>query len=417
MEFANPILGNPILLIAIVLFLAILPRALRQRKKTALDKTVERFEKEELLANAVGELNKGNSKNEDPDSPKDPSTDDLTTDITQGNEGIPPFPVQEEEEAPVKIVKEGTPISHNEAVTSSSSSKKKIKLIKQEISIAPAKSQDSANKTAVSDPTLNEESEGNWIEAEIPGLIMEPLLENEEIKDIPTFEAAPKVEYQSKPESSPEPPQKEKPSIKVKNLAPISEEEEDSKSKKQSPNKVDPPEIKIEISESKPKVVEIKAPIVSHKNIAKKGAGRKKAKAVSAKVEKNQDIKPTVAEVLPQQEGMTSSSEKVKAKPFLLDLKYMIREKLETAKPVSHEKFHSDIVDAVIDRLNTLQTNLENQLVARHNPVNGNMRKDRMQVSLPSSERATHDPSDKKEVTLNELDSFLFTSNQRKSKE
>jgi len=75
------------------------------------------------------------------------------------------------------------------------------------------------------------------------------------------------------------------------------------------------------------------------------------------------------------------------------------------------------MVDAVIDRLNSLQTNLENQLVARHNPVNGNMRKNRVQDSLPSSEGTTHDPSDKKEVSLNELDSFLFTATQRKSRE
>ena len=75
------------------------------------------------------------------------------------------------------------------------------------------------------------------------------------------------------------------------------------------------------------------------------------------------------------------------------------------------------MVDAVIDRLNTLQTNLENQLVARHNPVSGNMRKDRVKDALPSSEGATHDPSNKKEVSLNELDSFLFTTTQRKSRE
>jgi hypothetical protein len=417
MEFANPILENPILLIAIVLFLAILPRALRQREKTSLDKTVERFEKEELLANAVGELNKDNPQHEDLDSPKDRSLDYLTTEITQGEGGIPPFPDKIEDEVPVKIVKEGIPISHNKAEPLSSTPKKKVKLIKQETSIAPEMHKDSENKPPAFEPILNEESEGNWVEADIPGLIMEPLLDNEEIKDIPTFEASPKAEYQSEPENSPKPPQKEKPGIKVKNLSPKSEEEEDSKSKKRASTKKDSSEIKLEISESKPKVVEIKAPIVSHKNIAKKGAGRKKAKAVSSRAEKNQEIEPTVAEVLPQQEDTTSPSEKVMAKPFFLDPKYMIQEEMETTKPVSHEKFHSDMVDAVIDRLNTLQTNLENQLVARHNPVSGNMRKDRVKDTLPSSEGATHDPSDKKEVSLNELDSFLFTTTQRKSRE
>jgi hypothetical protein len=418
MEFANPILGNPILLIAIVLFLAVLPRALRQRKKTTLDKTVERFEKEELLAATVEELNKDNPQQENLDSPKDRSLGYPTTKITQGegDGGIPPFPEQTEE-VPVKIIKEGIPISHNEAEALSSTSKKKVKLIKQETSIASEIHKDSENKPSVSDSTLSEESEGNWVEAEIPGLIMEPLLQNEEIKDIPTFKAAPKAEYQSEPENSPNPPQKDKSAIKVKNLSSQSEEKEDSKLKKQASTKKDSSEIKLEISKSKPIVLEIKAPIVSHKNIAKKGAGRKKGNARSAKVEKNQETEPTVAEVLSQQEDMTSSSEKVKAKPFLLDLKYMIREELETADSVSHEKFHSNMVDAVIDRLNSLQTNLENQLVARHNPVNGNMRKNRVQDSLPSSEEATHDPSDKKEVSLNELDSFLFTATQRKSRE
>ena len=76
MESANPILGNPLLLLAILLFLAILPRALRrisQKEKTALDRTVERFEKEELLTAAVGELNENNAQQEKPDSPKDGS--------------------------------------------------------------------------------------------------------------------------------------------------------------------------------------------------------------------------------------------------------------------------------------------------------------------------------------------------------
>ena len=240
MEFANPILGNPILLIAIVLFLAVLPRALRQRKKTTLDKTVERFEKEELLAATVEELNKDNPQQENLDSPKERSLGYPTTKITQGegDGGIPPFPEQTEE-VPVKIIKEGIPISHNEAKALSSTPKKKVKLIKQETSIAPEIHKDSENKPSVSDSTINEENEGNWVEAEIPGLIMEPLLENEEIKDIPTFKAAPKAEYQSEPENSPNPPQKEKPAIKVKNLSSQSEEKEDSKLKKQASTKKD----------------------------------------------------------------------------------------------------------------------------------------------------------------------------------
>jgi len=413
MEFSNPILENPLLLIAIVLFLALLPRALRQKKKTALDKTIARFEKEEFLATEDQDI----PQQESPDSPKDHSLGYLTTEITNKKGSIPPFPVKEEEEVPVRIVKEGIPISHNEAEPLPSTSKKKVKLIKQELPVSPEKNTDSENKPPVSDSTLSEESEGNWIEAEIPGLIMEPLLENEEVKDIPTFEATPKAEHQPEPENSPKPPQKEKRSIKIKNRASKSEEKEDSKSKISVPIITNPPETKIEISEPKPIVLEIKAPIVSHKNIAKKGAGRKKTKARSAKVEKTKGTEPTVSEVLPQQEDMKSSPVKVKTKPFLLDIKYMIQEELETADPVSHEKFHSDMVDAVIDRLNTLQTNLENQLVARQKPVNGNIRKDRVQKSLPSLQEATHDPSNKKEVSLDELDAFLFTATQRKHRE
>jgi hypothetical protein len=292
-----------------------------------------------------------------------------------------------------------------------------VKLIKQDLSIAPRKNRESENKPPNSDSTLSEESEGNWVEAEIPGLIMEPLPGITETENIPTFEATPKSEHRSELENSLKYPKKVKPGIKVKNHAPKSEEEEDLKSKKQASIKRDSPEIKIEISESKPKVVEIKAPIVSHKNIDKKGTRRKKKKARSTRVEKTQGTDAPVEKVLPQQENMKSSPEKVKAKPFFLDLKYIIQENLEAANPVSHETFHSDMVDAIIDRLNTLQTNLEKQLVAGQSPVNGNMRKDRIRETLPSSEGATHDPSDKKEVSLNELDSFLFTTTQRKSRE
>jgi hypothetical protein len=78
----------------------------------------------------------------------------------------------------------------------------------------------------------------------------------------------------------------------------------------------------------------------------------------------------------------------------------------------------------VIARLNALQVDLENQLVAipgeptsSENQVNGNMRKDRVQGSPPDLEGTINEPLDKKEVSLEELDSFLFTSTQRKNRE
>jgi hypothetical protein len=454
-QASNPILGNPLLLAAILLFLAILPRALRhilsQKEKTALDRMVEQFEEEELKTTAEEESNENNTQQEKPVPPKDSSLAYLKEDLptpqeTQEDEGTPPFPIQEEDEKKVKIIKEGVPISHNKAEDSSPAPKKKVKLIKQEISIAPDKSKISSKK-ALSEPLKskapvqgreskadskespaseheNEESDGNWIEAEIPGLIMNPSPATERSESVPTFKASPKAKHQSEAEKPQKSPQIEKQSVKVKNIAPKSEEIKDSKPKKQVKTKTDSPELKIEISESKPKLVEIKAPIVSHKNIVKKGAGQKKTKAPSAKAGKTQKTEPELTKVLPQREDTKISPEKGKPKPFLLDLKYLDQEELETVDPVAHEELPADIMDVVIARLNALQVDLENQLVsipgeptANENSINGNMRKDRVQDSLPDLEETLNDPSDKKEVSLEELDSFLFTATQRKNRE
>ena len=212
--------------------------------------------------------------------------------------------------------------------------------------------------------------------------------------------------------------------MRVKNIAPKSEEIKDSQPKKRVKTKADSPELKIEISESKPKLVEIKAPIVSHKDIVKKGAGQKKAKAPSAKAGGTQKTEPELAEVIPQRENLKTSPEKEKPKPFLLDLKYLEQEELETADPVAHKILPADMMDEVIARLNALQVDLENQLVSipgeltpNENSINGNLRKDRAQDSLPDSEGTINEPSDKKEVSLEELDSFLFTATQRKNRE
>ena len=454
MESANPILGNPLLLLAILLFLAILPRALRrisQKEKTALDRTVERFEKEELLTAAVGELNENNAQQEKPDSPKDGSllayiAEDLpASQETQGDGSIPPFPTQaEEKEKPVKIVKEGVPISHNELDDVLPAPEKKAKLIKQDISFAPGENKASSGK-ALSDPLknksltqkqnlkedsqgspvsdlANEESDDNWVEAEIPGLIMDPPPPASKKPEIvPTFKASPKVKLPSETETSQKPPQKEKTSLKVKNIAPKSEEIKDSKPIKHVKTKRDSPELTMEISEPKPKIVEIKAPIASHKNIAKNEAGQEKAKAPSSKAERAWEIDPEVTAVPPQREDSKASPEKPKPKPFLLELKYLDQEELES---VSQEDLPADMMDEVIARLHALQIDLENQLVSSpgqlaqsENPINGSMRKERVQDSPPDLEGAISEPSDKKEVSLEELDSFLFTTTQRKNKE
>jgi len=396
METANPILGNPLLLAAILLFLAILPRALRQKEKTALDRAKERFEKEELETAADEESYENDTKHEKPVPPKDPSVAYLLEDLptpreTHEENEVIPFPAQEEREKQVKIVKEGVPISHNKGKDPPPAPKKKVKLIKQEISIPPEplKGKKSKPLTKEQKPTWDEESESSWVEAEIPGLIIDSPLAAEIFESIPAFKASPKAKHQSKPEKSHKSPQKEKQGRKVKNIAPKSEEKKDSKKpKKQVQIKPDSPQLEIEISESRPKAVEIKPPVVSHKKIAKKGAGKKKAK------------------------------------PFLLNLKYLDQEESEAIDPVSHDKLPADMVDVVIARLNALQVNLENQLVSlpgelipRENPINGNIQTDRIQDSLPDLEETINESSDKKEVSLEELSSFLFTATQRKNRE
>ncbi len=447
--------GNTLLLLSVLLFLAVLPRALRyillQKESTALDRAVGRFEEEEFKAAHDGESEKKETLYEKPTSPKDRSVAYLMEDLptppkTLGDGGIPPFPAEEEneeKEKPVKIVKEGVSISHSKAKEPPPDPKKKVKLIKQEFSISPGENR-VLSKKAPSEPlkgkkskapakyqktkvdedsrklpiSENEESDDNWVEAEIPGLIIEPLPALEQSESIPTFKASPKARHQSEAKKSPKPSQKEKPGMKVKNIAPKSEEKRDSKPQKPVKIKADSPGLEIEVSESKPKSVEIKAPVVSHKNIAKKEAGKQKAKAPSSKVGKTQKTEAEVTAVPPQREGIKTSPEKAKPKPFLLDLKYLDQEELETVNPVSHKKLPADMVDVVIARLNALQVDLENQLVSipgelmpRENPVNGKMRKDRIQDSRPVNES-----SDKKEVSLDELDSFLFTSTQRKNR-
>ena len=450
MEAASPILGNPLLVVAIILFLAILPRALRQKQKTALDRAVDRFEEEELKTAAEGESNENIPEHEQTTHPEDETSANLTkkdlpTSLeSQVDTGIPPFPTQAEEiEKPVKIVKEGIPISHNELEEALPAAKKQVKLVKQEISIVPDKNKASSknilsetmkDKTRGQDQSLDEDfpeshitdhekeqSDDSWVESEIPGLVMDPPPDPKIPPSILTFNAFPKTTHPSEGEKSAKPLQKEKQRLKVKNIAPKSEEIKDSKHKQKVKITLDSPKLEIEISEPKPKTVEIKSPIASHKNIAKKTPEQKEANVPSAKAGKAQKLEPEVTAAPPQQENTKTSPEKMRPKPFLLELKYLDQEELES---ISKEKLPADMMDAVIARLHELQVDLENQLVSTSHelnsgdiPIDGNMRKNRRQESLPDSEGTLNEMADKKLVSLEELDSFLFTTTQRKNRE
>ncbi len=445
MDTTNPILGNPLLLAAILLLLAILPRALRQNKKTALDKAVERFEREEMKAAAEGKTNEDKDRQKKPIPLKDGSLAYLkenpsAAQIPEENKGIPPFPVQEEgEKERVKVVKPGVPISHFE--TAEPPPKKKVKLIKQEFSIAPDKNKtrskkipsDPVEKEQPKSPTNEQEStwnedlpvppisnteEDSWIEAEIPGLTIEPPAE-EPSEDIPVFNASPKEEYLPEPEKSQE-PSPEKQSAEVKNMAPKTEEKKGSKSEKQEIIMTDSPQLEMEIQESEPKEVEIKAPVVSHKNIAEIETVSEEAGTPSSKASETEG---EITAAPPEQENLKTTPETAKLKPFLLDLRYLDQEGSETENLISQEVLPADMVDATITRLNALQADLENQLVSTPGNVvsgdalvNENMRKKRTRDSLPDLEGTINTSSGKKEVSLEELDSFLFTASQKKNK-
>ena len=454
MGTANLILGNTLLLAAILLFLAVLPRALRQQKKSALDRAVQKFEKEELKAAAGDKFDENDTMHEKPVPPKDRSLAYLLENQTTSPEtledgGIPPFVSQgDKHEEKVKIVKEGVPISHTDSTDQLAAPKKKSKLTKQEFSIAPgenriptkkrhsdplksktlAKNPKPTSAKGIHVPLLNddenEEAENNWTEAEIPGLTLEAPRATESSEDIPTFKASQKAKHQSKTERSRKSPQKVKQGKKVKNIVPETEENKNPKPKKQVELKTDPPELEVEISESKPKEVEINAPVVSHRNITKKRAGQEKAKPLSSKSREAQETDAEDTAVSPQLETIKTPPENAKPRPFFLDLKYLDEEELEMENPVSQEKLPADMVDVVIARLNALQIDLENQLISipgelalMESPIKENTRSGQIRESLPDTQRTINEPSDKKEVSLEELDSFLFTATQRKNTE
>ena len=450
METVNPFLENPLLIAAILLFLAILPRALRQKKKTALDKAVERFEKEELKAAAEGKSDEDINRQKKPIALKDGSLAYLKGDLPASQKveeqgGIPPFPAQEEDNN-VKTVKPGGPISHYE--TADTLPKKKIKLIRQDFSIAPDKNKvsskkvssdhtkDKASKPLTNDQTStwngdspappisgNEEPKDSWIEAEIPGLTLEPPAE-EKPETIPVFDAFPKEKYQTEAEKPQKSPPKEKQAPEVKNIGPKTEEKKDPKPKQQVIIRADSPELEMENSESTLKEVEIKASVVSHKNIAIKETETQKAEGPPSKTGETEKTRAEVTVVPHQRDNIKTSPEMAKLKPFLLDLRYLDQEELETENPISYEELSADMMDVTIARLNALQVDLENQLVSvpgkaisRKTPVDDTLRKDRAQGSLPDLEETINKSSGAKEVSLEELDSFLFTATQRKKRE
>ena len=453
METANLFLENTILLLAVLLFLAVLPRALRQEKKTELDRAVERFEKEELKGSSKEKPHEDKNRQQKPIALKDGSLaypkENLPATQKVEDGGIPPFPAQEgEEDERVRIVKAGVPISHFE--TAEPPKKKKVKLIKQEFSIAPDKNKVHSKKTQPEQTKVNQnktlatgenpspsedfpslpiendpETKDTWIEAEIPGLTVEPPpTEEKKVEDIPVFNAFPKETYPYDSGKAQEASKKEKQGIKVKNLVSKAEENKDPISNKQVENQTDSPDLKTEISESSPKEVEIKAPVVSHKSITKKEVNTEKTEAPPLKTEEIQAAKAETTEAPSQQNDVQSSPEIAKLKPFLLDLRYLEEEESDAGNPVSHEKLPADMVDVTIARLSALQADLENQLISipgeqslKSNPAKDNMRNDRMQDSLPDLEETIKELSEKKEVSLDELDSFLFTATQRKNKE
>ncbi len=480
MENANPILDNPLFIAAVLLFLVILPLALRQKKKSTLDRVLDQYEKEEAKAAAKEAAEKG--PEHEPSSPPEinpaPEIKDEGEIPAVGKKevpdqgGIPAFPETKGGTSPsledrggipfpdgkIKVVKEGVPISHSEVTGSPPAPRKKKKFTSEAVPIShneevvplkettpsAPKKKDSPDKqkekkwvedfyASPKKDSDDQESSNNWIEADIPGLIIEPLPEKKvsskekpvkkkSAQDIPTFNAPSQEKEKSKAEKKAEKLKKssseEKGVAKVKNLDARTVEKKAAKTEK--PDKIDAetPKLEIKILDSGPKAVEKEAKVVSHKDISEKG--EEKAQSPSTKEEAIKEIAAEISGVPPQREELRSSPEKVKPKPFFLDLKYLIEEELESAGPGASKKLSPEMVDRIVARLSEFQVTLESQLTslipkAAPDRSHGNMRTERVQGSPPGMEDTFEKLSDKKEVSLEELDSFLFTAKQRKN--
>ena len=421
METTGPILGNPLFIAALLLFLVILPLALRQKKKTRLDEIIARIEAEELKEATQEEADKEKAEKHK-DAPKnEPGKSPVLADQPSpppSPKEIPPAPRKKK-----KAIKESVPISHNE---------ESAVLHKAD---AQSKASSQVKKSSWDEDfsiSSNEEPGNNWIEAEIPGLVMEPFpAEKDSVtepetrkpdpakkkdpdqpkpKEILTFKAAPKSAHPFGEDQFEDFPS-------GKNLPP--------KIKDSAPKAVDKKETRLlkpdNIPELKPKDVEIKTIVVSHKDTAEKEEDEDKAPAASAGDPSTSGIEEPleIEAILPESGDRKSPPERPKHKPFFLDLKYLVEDELK-AGPESSKKLSPGMVDRIVARLNDLQSHLEHQLVSQPGkgaPAERDIRPSRIQDAAPVVAGTTEVLSKKKEVSLEELDGFLFTANRKKDRE
>jgi len=90
------------------------------------------------------------------------------------------------------------------------------------------------------------------------------------------------------------------------------------------------------------------------------------------------------------------------------------------AGPESSKRLSPGMVDRIVARLNDLQSHLVHQLVSQSGkiaPAERDIRHSRIQDAAPAIAETTGLLSKKKEVSLEELDGFLFTANRKKSRE
>jgi len=435
METTDLILGSPLFVAALLLFLIILPLALRQKKKTRLDQIIARMEAEELKEAAKEEAEKEEAGEQKDAGKNEPEKSPVLT----GHPSPPRSPI-EIPPAPKKkgkVVKGGISISHNEENTglpkagsgSKASSRDKKTSWDEDFSISS-----------------NEDSGNNWVEAEIPGLIIEPFPAEKDSDTEPEAKSPASAEKKAsdKPKPAPTSPDKPKPKeiltfkATSKSKHKFGEDEfEDFPSEKNLPSKVKdsaskavekkvtrPPEPE-EIPELEPKDVEIKAIVVSHKDIAEKEDIEEKAPALSAgdestsETEEPLELEAEIEAIPTEIEDRESAPYRPHPKPFFLDLKYLVEDELK-AGPESSKKLSPGMVDRIVARLNELQNHLEHQLVSqpgKGGPAKRDMRHARIQDAAPEVAGTTEGLSEKKEVSLEELDGFLFTANRKKSKE
>ena len=425
METTGPILGNPLFIAALLLFLIVLPLALRQKGKTQLDKIIARMEAEELKEAAQEEAEKEKA-GEHKDTPKnEPEQSPVLADKPSpppSPKEIPPTPKKIK-----KVIKESVPISHNEESAG---------LLKAD---AKSKASSRGKKSSWDEDfstSSNEEPGSNWVEAEIPGLIIEPFPaekvsdtkpeakkpepakkkspDKPKPKQILTFKAAPKSDHNFGGDEFEDFPTGKKLPSKVRDSAPKAVEKKETRLPKPD-----------NIPELEPKDVEIKTIVVSHKDIAEKEDGEDKAPAPSAGdpspsgIEEPLDIEAEIEAIPPESEDRKSTPERPKPKPFFLDLQYLVEDEMK-AGPESSKKLSPGMVDRLVARLNDLQSHLEHQLVSQPGksaPAERDMRHSRIQDAAPVVAGTTEILSKKKEVSLEELDGFLFTANRKKGKE